>query len=186
MLSNSTTAPCAVATPDMVTGMLRRALVGLRIGDLAFALFDRLPRLQVVAERLLWLVPPKVVYPDTDISITYTCLKTAIAAAAREPGERAAAVFIGQLLANATRLLEVEVATASTRWDPRRDHPLPEWEQVHGESAITALRGNEFELASPLSFAGMLSYRILDPTDMRYLTMAADEGLFGEMAGMAA
>lgn len=172
-------APPAVTPPDESHASLKTVLNTLRMTDVASDLFERVPRLRDVARRLVWLVPPSVVYPDTRRAIAAHCLEQAVPAAAREQGERAAAVFVGQILVNLSRLLELEVCTETRRWDPRNDAPLPEWVREHGPAEVRPLRGRAFELMSPHAFAASIAYRILDPNDMRFIDIAERDGVFG-------
>lgn len=164
-----TTAPTAISPPDEAQILLKRALDGLRMTDIAAVLFSRVPRLRDVALRLTWFIPPHIVYPFTQKSLLSHFLEEAIPAASREDGEAAARTFINLVLANVSRLLELEISIGARRWDPRCDAPLQEWIEQNGEPAIALLQGDGFELQSPRRFAAAIAYRVLEPDDMHLL-----------------
>ncbi|KZC41130.1 hypothetical protein RHOFW510R12_00700 [Rhodanobacter sp. FW510-R12] len=169
MFSKETTAPRAIEPPDEARTLLDALMVDLRMAQVARDLFERLPSIHDAALRLIWLVPPAVVYPSTRTSVAEYCLRDAIQAAAGLAGEVAIAVFVTHLVGNVSRLLELEISTAERRWDPTRDQPLLEWVEKHGEASVRVLQGCAYELYSPRRFAATIAYRILNPRDMRYV-----------------
>ena len=179
------TAPTSIVPPDEAQILLKRSLDVLRMTDIAAVLFSRVPRLRDVALRLAWFMPPHIVYPFTQKSLLSHFLEEAVPAASREEGMAAARAFINLVLANVSRLLELEIAANGRRWDPRSDAPLQEWIEINGEPTVSLLQGDGFELQSPRRFAAAIAYRVLEPDDMHLLEASDNDAqydVFGEVA----
>lgn len=186
MFSKETTAPCAINPPEEAHALLEGLMVSLRMSDVANHLFERVPTIHDAALRLIWLVPPDVVYPDTRISVAEYCLRDAVQGASGLSGDVATAVFVSHLVANVSRLLELEIGTAERRWNPMIDPPLLEWVEVHGQASVRVLQGCAYELYSPRRFAAVIAYRVLNPRDMRFVVGDRVRGPAEQSLGEAA
>lgn len=180
------TAPTAITPPDDASAMLDALMDALRMTEVANDLFERMPTIHEAALRLVWLVPTDVIYPYTRRSVAEYCLRDAIQAASALKGDVAIAVFVSHLVANVSRLLELEIGTDARRWNPTTDLPLLEWMDRHGQASVRVLQGSACELYSPRRFAAAIAYRVLDPRDMRYVIGGARQRAVGDRLGEAA
>ncbi|UJJ60421.1 hypothetical protein [Rhodanobacter denitrificans] len=169
METKEKTAPRAIAPPEEAAALLDALMSSLRMSEVARDLFERVPTIHEAALRLIWLVPPGVVYPFTRTSLAEYCLRDAVQVASGSNGDVAVALFVSHLVANISRLLELEIGTAEERWNPTTDAPLLEWMDLHGQASVRVLQGSAYELYSPRRFAATIAYRILNPRDMRYV-----------------
>ncbi|KZC32576.1 MULTISPECIES: hypothetical protein [unclassified Rhodanobacter] len=186
MLSKEQIAPTAITPPDDARAMLDTLMDALRMTDVANDLFERMPTIHEAALRLVWLVPPGVVYPYTRTSVAEYCLRDAVQAASAMKGDVAVAVFVSHLVANVSRLLELEIGTDEQRWNPTTDLPLLEWMDRHGQASVRVLQGDAYELYSPRRFAATIAYRVLNPRDMRYVSGDARHRVVEHRLGEAA
>lgn len=186
MFAKESTAPCAIHPPEEAHVLLEALMMELRMAEVATDLFERVPSIHEAALRLIWLVPPDVVYPDTRTSVAEYCLRDAVQAASSLNGDVAAAVFVSHLVANVSRLLELEIATAERRWNPTIDPPLLEWVEEHGQASVRVLQGCAYELYSPRRFAAVIAYRVLNPRDMRFVGGEQAQDLVEQPLGEAA
>jgi len=180
------TAPTAITPPEEARALLDTLMATLRMGDVARDLFERIPTIHDAALRLIWLVPPGVVYPYTRTSMAEYCLRDAVQSASPLTGDVAVAVFVSHLVANVSRLLELEIGTDELRWDPTQDLPLLEWMDRHGQASVRVLQGAAYELYSPRRFAAAIAYRVLNPRDLRYVVGDVRNGTVEHWLGEAA